>query len=330
MTPSLLFSLAAKNNVALPPVSEDPAFASPETLTARYDRFSSLSDFLHYYFIGMSVLRTKSDFTELASLYFGKAATAGVVHAEVFFDPQVHTARGIDYATVRDGFTAACARAKADYGISSMLIVCLLRHLPVGDSQRAFDEVLPDLRSGAVAGLGLSSNEFGNPPSLFTDIYAQAGREGIRRTAHAGEEAPAAYAKEALDVLGVQRIDHGIRVADDQELIGEVVKRGLLLTICPVSNVKLRCVGNVSELPIRKFLDAGVRFSINGDDPAYFGAYIGECYCAVQEAFGLSGEEWERVCVNAINGSWCSDERKEELKSMLDGVMLRWRNGELS
>lgn len=273
LTPSVLFTLAAKNNITLP--RDDPAFQSTETLVARYDNFTSLDDFLHYYYIGMSVLINASDFEALAWDYFEHAAADGVAHAEVFFDPQAHLSRGVEYVTILSGFQAARQRAEKQFGISSELICCFLRHLPPKDCHATFQlpELQASLRSsakeGEVIGIGLDSSELAFPPQLFKDVYASAASLGLRCTAHAGEEGPAEYIRSALDDLKVERIDHGIRLAEDEALLQRVVEQGTLLTMCPLSNVLLRCVSKVEEVPIRKFLEKGVRFSINSDDPAY-------------------------------------------------------------
>jgi adenosine deaminase len=263
----------------------------------------------------------QSDFEALAWEYFLKAKRDGVLHAEVFFDPQAHLDRNISYATVVGGFTAACKRAKSELGISTELIPCILRHLPISSAWEMYNQVLPDLQSGAVAGIGLSSTEKGNRPGQFQDIYADAKAKGIKRTAHAGEEGDVSYVREALEVIHVQRVDHGIKLADDTELLAEFARQNILVTVCPISNVELRCVKDVKELPIRQFLDAGVKFSLNSDDPSYFGGYILANYCAVHEAFNLSVEEWAGIVTASIEGSWCSAARKEEMLQVLDGHM---------
>ena len=287
----------------------------------RYERFTSLDDFLHYYFIGMSCLIHTLDFEELAWEYFKKAKQDGVVHAEVFFDPQAHTSRGVAYQTVVEGFEKACRRAEKGLGISTNLILCFLRHLPVAEAESMYGEAETDLRSGRLAGIGLDSSEKGFPPGNWRDVYGKARAAGIRRTAHAGEEGPVEYIREALQELDVERVDHGIRLAEDRGLMTEVADRQVMVTLCPLSNVRLRCVKNVAELPIRQFLDAGVAFSINSDDPAYFGGYILDNYCAVQEAFDLSVGEWKRIAKAAIRGSWCDEERKKAVVQEIDDVV---------
>ena len=318
LSPALLFTLAARNGIALPSSSDDPSFASPSALLDRYTRFSSLDDFLQYYFIGMSVLVESQDFEALAWDYFTRAKADGVVHAEVFFDPQAHTGRGVEYTTVVGGFTRACERAHRELGISSKLILCFLRHLPICESEETFAKAELDLKSGRLAGIGLDSTELGNPPVNWQAIYGKAKQLDIRRTAHAGEEGPVEYITAAVRHLDVERIDHGIRLPDDKELMHEVAERGILVTMCPLSNVRLKCAESVVDLPVRKYLDAGVRFSINSDDPAYFGGYILENYCAVQEAFNLTINDWEEISRGGVEGSWCDDSRKESILEQLD------------
>lgn len=326
LSPELLFRLAAANNVALPSTSEDAAFDSPRSLHDRYEHFTSLDDFLHYYFIGMSVLLTASDFESLAYEYFTRAHADGVLHAEVFFDPQAHTSRGVEYATVVQGLNAAQSRAEKDFGITSKLILCFLRHLPSSNADSTFQEaeVLGHFSDGTIAGIGLDSSEVGFPPELFQEVYKKAESKGVRRTAHAGEEGDYTYISRALDLNHVERIDHGIRLADNEDLIKRIADEKILLTVCPISNVQLRCVKEIKDLPIRKFLDAGVRFSINSDDPAYFGGYILDCYKAVHDAFNLSMDEWRGIAEASIEGSWCDDKRKKEMMIKVDECIRKF------
>ncbi|KAJ9651520.1 adenine deaminase [Neophaeococcomyces mojaviensis] len=322
LEPNLLLELAKRNNIELP--KDDDAFSSVESLLARYSRFTSLDDFLHYYFIGMTTLITESDFESLAYAYFQKAHSQRVVHAEVFFDPQAHTNRNVPYDTVLSGFKKAQARAKTDFGMTSELIVCLLRHIPPKDCHQAYLQALPDLQSGKISGLGLSSTEKGNHPSLFKESYDDAKKHGIKLTAHAGEEADVSYMASAVDDLGCTRIDHGIKLPQDPELLARFARDKILVTMCPLSNVELRCVKSISELPIRQYIDARVPFSINSDDPAYFGGYIQENYCAVQKAFNLTVEEWANIVTNSITLSWCNEERKDEMLKDLSDTLARY------
>ncbi|KAF2469732.1 adenosine deaminase [Lindgomyces ingoldianus] len=325
LSPTLLFELAKRNNISLP--TEDSAFNSPDSLQSRYGRFTSLDDFLHYYYFGMSVLIHAHDFEALAWDYFQHASADGVHHAEVFFDPQAHTTRGVSYNTVLSGFESACRRAERELGITTELITCFLRHLPVEDCLATFENehVQQSYRSGAVKGIGLDSSEVGFPPHLFSEIYEKARKQGLRRTAHAGGEGPVDFIASALDTLGIERIDHGIRLADDADLMAKVAAQGTLLTTCPISNVVLGSVPSIQDLPIRKFLDAGVRFSINSDDPAYFGRYILDNYCSVQESFDLDVQEWGSISRAGIEGSWCGDGRKREILTALEELMKEWQ-----
>jgi len=321
LSPAVLFSLAKRNNIQLP--QDDAAYASVDALTERYSRFTSLDDFLHYYYIGMSVLITESDFHDLAADYFSRAASQGVMHAEVFFDPQAHLSRGVSYTTVLAGFTRARKHAEKTLNLTSELICCFLRHLPPAECLSTFQQpdVQASYKDGSVIGIGLDSSEADFPPHLFKDIYDQAGALGLKRTAHAAEEGPASFAQSALDDLHVTRIDHGMRIVEDSALMARVVKEKILLTLCPLSNKCLGGVKEISELPVREFLSQGVRFSVNSDDPAYFGGYILENYCALQEAFDLSVREWETVVSSGIEGSWCSEDRKKEMRTKLAEVV---------
>lgn len=268
----------------------------------------------------MSVLLHASDYESLAYEYFTRAHNDGVLHAEIFFDPQAHTSRGVTYETVVTGLVAAQKKAEKEFGLTSKLILCFLRHLPASEADGTFKEAeaLGHFSDGTVAGIGLDSSEVGFPPEIFREVYTAAGKAGIRRTAHAGEEGDATYISRALNLCNTERIDHGIRLVDDEELLKRVARDKTLVTMCPLSNVRLRCVTKVADLPIRKFLDAGVRFSINSDDPAYFGGYILDNYCAVQESFGLSLEEWKYIATGAIEGSWCNQERKTALLDLVE------------
>lgn len=328
LSPQLLFTLAAKNNIALP--TDDSAFTSPSTLNARYENFTDLNDFLSYYYIGMSVLLQQRDFEDLAYEYFIKAHNDGVKHTEVFFDPQAHTRRGVAYETVVKGFSTAQKRAEKDFGLTSKLILCFLRDLPASEANETFAvaDALGHFSNGTVAGIGLDSDEVGFPPELFREVYAKAEERGINRTAHAGEEGGPSYISGALDILHTTRIDHGVGLVGDEELFQRVAREKILVTVCPLSNVRLRVVKQVADLPLRKWLDNGIQFSINSDDPAYFGSYVLDNYVAVEEAFGLSVEEWKGVAVASIEGSWCSEERKEEvlreIETWFEGARNAW------
>lgn len=320
LEPSLLFSLAAKNGVALP---EDPAYESAQTLLARYQRFTSLDDFLHYYYLGMSVLVNASDFEELAFAYFVKASGQKVRHAEAFFDPQAHTARGVAYDVVMKGLVAAKTRAERELGITVDYIVCILRHLPLAESHALVDTVLEagDLENGTLTGFGMVSSEKNFPPEMFRDIYARVAATGTHLTSHAGEEAGPEFIVQALEHLKVERIDHGLAAGQDDALLRRLAADKTLLTFCPMSNVVLCNLPTLADAPVRKFLDAGVRFSINSDDPAYFGGYIQDVYCRVQETFNLTPADWEWILRGAVEASWCSNERKTTILTELTQVL---------
>ncbi|XXG96307.1 hypothetical protein Hte_002588 [Hypoxylon texense] len=323
LEPELLFELAAKNNVTLP--ASDPAFDSPESLRQRYENFQNLDDFLGYYYIGMSVLVDGSDFEALAYAYFTKAASQNVRHAEVFFDPQAHTSRGVELSKIVESFKRAQARAETDFGMTTELIMCLLRHLPLSGAMETFTQAKDEgyFADGTFAGMGLDSSEVPFPPPMWKDLYDAAKASGIRRTIHAGEEGPPLYVSQALDVLDAQRIDHGIKALTegDDALISRLASAKIMLTTCPISNVKLNCIPSIASFPLRKLLATGVRFSINSDDPAYFGGYILENYCALQESFDLSVGDWETIAKGSVMGSWCSEERKTQLLKEIEDVV---------
>ncbi|CAG9941971.1 unnamed protein product [Clonostachys rosea f. rosea IK726] len=326
LSPELLFNLASKNSISLP--TDDPAFASPATLKARYENFASLDDFLHYYFIGFKVLTNASDFEALTYDYIQNAAGQNVKHAEIFFDPQAHTERGITYDTLISGLKAAKTRAAAAFpDMSIEFIPCLVRHLPVPTAHTMLEEIVSagHFHDGTVIGFGMSSTEKDMHPSLFSSVYKAAQEAGIENlTAHYGEEGPASYMEAAIEQLSVVRVDHGRRVIEDPSLVARLAESKLMLTLCPVSNVRLRGVSRIEDLPIRELLDKGVRFSINSDDPAYFGADILGNYEAVQLAFDLTIPEWEGIALGSIEGSWCNETRKQELRQMVRDVVQKF------
>lgn len=334
LTPALVFRLAAKNNISLPSVEEDPSYESPETLAKRYEHFDNLEDFLQCHYRAMKVLVSRDDFEALGWEYFTNAHKDGVHHAEVFFDPQSHTSRNVPFDTVVEGYYAACARAEKELGITSRLIMCFLRHLPVSSAAETMrsaikgnyfetaGSITPD--RPVIAALGLDSSEIGFRPELFKDMYLVAWKRDVHRTAHAGEEGDTTYISGALDTLRAERIDHGIRLTEDGDLMRRVVEQKIMLTVCPLSNLCLRVVKDVRDLPIRTFLDAGVRFSLNSDDPAYFHGYVLNNYYAVQDAFQLRIDEWETIAQNSIHGSWIGDKRKVELLRMVEACVNKY------
>ena len=269
----------------------------------------------------MSVLLTTSDFEALAWTYFQKASSQGVRHAEIFFDPQAHVSRGVVLEDIIEGLSTAAKRAEKELGLSVLIVPCFLRHLPVTESVEMYEKLKPTLLEGILAGIGLDSSERPFPPELFQEIFTQAEKERIKRTSHAGEEAGPENIRKSLDLLKVQRIDHGRTLASDDKLMKEISERKILITLCPLSNVQLKGVKELEELPVRVFLDNKVRFSLNSDDPAYFGGFIQENYCGVQKAFDLSVDDWVWIAKGAIEGSWCGDERKEVLLREVERVV---------
>jgi adenosine deaminase len=330
LSPPLVFKLAEKNNIKLPSKEQKPEYESVETLQKRYEHFDNLQDFLDCYYLALDAVITKDDFEMLGWEYFTTAHADGVKHAEVFFDPQSHTDRGIAFDTVVAGFNAACERAEKELGITSRLIMCFLRHLPASSAAKTMQSAVEggyfkeqEGKERVISALGLDSSEVGFRPELFKEQYEQGKELGLHRTAHGGEEGDPTYISGALDSLYCERIDHGIRLTEDPELLARIVKEQIMLTVCPLSNVCLQAVKEVGEVPIRKFLDEGVKFSINSDDPAYFGGYILNNYCAVQKAFDLTKEDWKVIVQNSINGSWIGQQRKDELLAMLEECLRK-------
>ena len=323
MTPALLFRLAGAHGVGLP-TATDAAFASLDALAARYAAgFAGLDDFLVFYYAGLPVLRAAADFDALATTYFERAAADGVRHADLSFDVQVHLARGVGAATILAGLNAARARAAAERGITSTLVCCFQRHLPAAEALAAYAQVAPYVRDGTLAGIGLDSSEAAFPDvGAFAPVYDAARADGARLTAHAGEELGPEAVRDTLAALGVERVDHARTAAADPALVRELAARGTLVTLCPLSNVVLRAVKSVGELPVREFLAAGVKFSVNGDDPAFFGGWTLANWCAVQEAFELAREDWRTIATNSVEGSWCSNDRKAAIREMIDETVM--------
>ncbi len=296
-----MFALAERHGVALP--HKDVA-----ALRAAY-AFHDLQSFLDLYYAGCAVLRDRSDFYALAMAYFARAHADGVVHAELFFDPQTHMVRKVDLQDVFGGLGDAIADAHRRYGISAELILCFLRHLSEDD---AFATLRAARRfAGQFVGVGLDSGERGNPPAKFARVFAAARALGLRAVAHAGEEGPATYIWEALDVLGVERIDHGVRCEEDPRLVDRLIREHVPLTVCPLSNVRLRVVANLREHNLARLLRRGVAITIHSDDPAYFGGYLGDNYRAVAEALELTSEELVALASNAARASFLPAPAKE-------------------
>jgi adenine deaminase len=297
LEPEQMFAFARRNSVAIP-------FETVEQVRAAY-QFSSLQDFLDIYYAGAAVLQTEIDFHDLALAYFARVARDGVTHAEIFFDPQTHTQRGVAFATVIEGLLAGMAEAERRFGITSKLILCFLRHLDEADALETLAQAEPWL--DRIAAVGLDSSEVGHPPSKFARVFAKAAARGLKRVAHAGEEGPPSYVEEALDLLGIDRLDHGNRSLEDPALVARLARMGMTLTVCPLSNVKLCNVASVEEHPVDRMLALGLRATINSDDPAYFGGYVADNYRAVAAGRGLGRRELVMLARNSFLGSFLDD-----------------------
>jgi adenine deaminase len=294
LEPELMFELAARNGVTLP-------YPSVEALRQAY-RFTRLQDFLDLYYQGMSVLLTERDFHDLAAAYLARVHAQGLRHVEMFFDPQGHTSRGIAFAAVVDGLQRALDEAKRDLGITGSLIMCFLRHMAERDAQATLDLALP--YKDRIVAVGLDSSEVGHPPRDFARVFRRARDEGFHLVAHAGEEGPPDYVWEAIDLLGVERIDHGNRALEDPALVARLARDRIPLTVCPLSNLRLRVVADMAGHPLRRMLDQGLVVTLNSDDPAYFGGYLNENYRAVQRALGLGQAEIVEMARNGFTASF--------------------------
>ena len=308
LEPELMFALARRNGVTLP-------FRSVHEARRAY-AFDGLQSFLDLYYQGARVLVTEQDFYDLTWAYLERAAGEGVRHVEPFFDPQTHTARGIPFETVVTGIHRALGDGRERLGVSSCLVMCFLRHLPPDAAQATLRQALPFL--GWITGVGLDSSEKDHPPERFTRVFAEARDRGLRTVAHAGEEGPAAYVWQALDQLRVDRIDHGVRSLDDPRLVERLIMDAVPLTVCPLSNVRLRVVPSLAQHPLKRMLDLGLRVTVNSDDPAYFGGYVLENYRAVHATLGLRRDDLVRLARNAIDASFLAAGARRALATALD------------
>jgi len=290
-------------------------YPSVEALRAAY-HFEDLQSFLNLYYAGMNVLQTEEDFFDLASAYFGRARSQGVVHAELFFDPQAHMSRGIRFETVINGLHKAVAASKKTYGLSSSLIMCFLRDQSAGSAMSVFDESLAF--GDKFVAVGLDSAEVGNPPSKFQKVFDKARAEGFITVAHAGEEGPPEYVWEAINLLKVSRIDHGVRSLEDDRLVATLREQAIPLTVCPLSNVKLKVFDKMADHNIKRMLDLGLNATINSDDPAYFGGYVDDNFRAVVNALNLSREDEIKLCRNSINAAFIEPSEKAQYLSQLE------------
>jgi adenine deaminase len=311
LEPELMFAIARRNGIRLP-------FASVEALRQAY-QFRNLQDFLDIYYRGMSVLITEQDFYDLARAYLERARADNVRHVEMFFDPQGHTARGVAFATVVGGLHRAIIDAKSELGVEASLIMCFLRHLDEADAERTLDSALAF--RDRIVGVGLDSSETGHPPSKFKRVFARARDAGFFLCAHAGEEGPPSYVWEALDVLGVARIDHGNRSLEDGALVGRLASDRVPLTMCPLSNLRLRVIDDLAHHPLRRMMDKGLVVTVNSDDPAYFGGYVSQNYRAVSDALGLSRDDIATIVRNGIGASQMIATRKHEVLAEIDRVL---------
>ncbi|GAA3139907.1 adenosine deaminase [Kribbella aluminosa] len=303
LEPEMIFRFAERNSIRLPYVDVDE-------LAARY-RFDSLQSFLDLYYANMATLLTGEDFAEMTEAYLARAAVAGVRHAEVFLDPQAHTARGIPLDAVLEGVTSALGTAEQRHGISTGLIVAILRDQSAESAMTTLDAVLSS--DVEVLGIGLDSAEVGHPPSKFVEVFAKARANGLRAVAHAGEEGPPSYIWEALDLLQVERIDHGVRCLEDDALVHRLAAEQIPLTVCPLSNVRLQVVPDLGRHPLPEMLDRNLLVTVNSDDPAYFGGYVDDNYAALS----LPPETLRQLAANSIRASFLDNTRKSDLLSEL-------------
>lgn len=294
LEPEMMFSLAQRNGIEIP-------FSNAEEVRAAYD-FADLQAFLDLYYAGAAVLITDEDFFDLTWAYLERAKADGVVHVEIFFDPQAHTGRGVELGIVLNGITRALKLGELELGITHRLIMCFLRHLSEDDALTALQEAKPYLQF--IDGVGLDSGEQGNPPAKFERAFHAAHELGLRAVAHAGEEGPAGNVTDALELLMVERIDHGVNAIDDDALVERLATHRIPLTMCPLSNQRLQVTPDLREHPLKRLMEAGVLVTVNSDDPAYFGGYVADNYVAIAEALGLSEEEIAQLAENSLLASW--------------------------
>ena len=313
LEPELMFELARRNKVAIP-------FDGVEAVRAAYD-FSNLQDFLDIYYAGAEVLRTEQDFHDLALAYFRRAAADNVRHAEIFFDPQTHTDRGLPFGVAADGLLAGMRTAETELGITSKLILCFLRHLDEDAAFATLHAAGPWL--DRIVGVGLDSSEVGHPPSKFQRVFDRAGAMGLKRVAHAGEEGPPAYVHEALDLLHIDRMDHGNRSMEDEALIQRLAASQMTLTVCPLSNLKLCVVKDLKDHPVPEMLRRGLHVTLNSDDPAYFGGYVNENFRQLTAAVGLTREQLTLLARNSFEGPFLDERDKAARIAEVDAWAAR-------
>jgi adenosine deaminase len=310
LEPELAFAIGRRNGIP-------PPFASPEAMRAAYE-FTDLQSFLDIYYAAAAVLRTEQDFFDLAWAYLERARADHVVRAEIFFDPQTHTSRGVPFATVVGGLSRAVQRGRDELGVSAALIMCFLRHLPERDAFETLDAALPFRQQ--FIGVGLDSGERGNPPERFARVFTRCRELGLHAVAHAGEEGPAAWISSALDSLHVERIDHGVRCLEDRALVTRLVRERMPLTVCPLSNVRLRVFDRLSDHNLPRLLAAGLRASVHSDDPAYFGGSVNTNYRAALEALPLNGAHLYTLLRNGLESSFMDEAEKARHVDRLTAV----------
>ena len=315
LEPELIFALAQRNSVRLP-------YANVEALRSAY-AFTNLQSFLDIYYAGASVLLTEQDFYDMARAYFVKAAEDNVLHAELFFDPQTHTARGVAMQTVVKGLHRACVDAKAELGVSGLLIMCFLRHLSEEDAFTTLEQALPF--RDYIVGIGLDSGEVGNPPEKFASVFARCRQLGFRLVAHAGEEGPPAYVWTALDLLKVERIDHGVQSTHDAALMQRLAQYRIALTVCPLSNLKLCVFPDLASHTLAQLLSAGIAATVNSDDPAYFGGYMNDNFTQTFAALPLGPAEAYTLARNSFEASFIDASAKQVFINQLDESFATFR-----
>lgn len=313
LEPEMLFTLAERNRVALP-------YASIEELRAAYD-FRDLRNFLDLYYRSMQALVGERDFYELTAAYLARAREQNIRHCEIFFDPQAHMRRGVPLGDVIEGICAALDEAASRGGPTSRLILCFLRDLDATDAMRTLEAALP--WRGRIAGVGLDSAESGNTPTKFAAVFARARALGFRAVAHAGEEGPPAYVIDALDTLRVERIDHGVRSIEDPALVARLARERVPLTVCPLSNIRLRVYPDMAHHPLRRLMDEGVLVTVNSDDPAYFGGYVNDNFLAVQQAFELTRGDLAALAKNSFEASWLGEGEKRTLIAEVESRLAK-------
>tara|TARA_R110001583_G_scaffold4351_4_gene25260 strand:+ start:19473 stop:20480 length:1008 start_codon:yes stop_codon:yes gene_type:complete len=306
--PELMFKIAKRNNIEIP-------YNSVEEIEEAY-KFDCLQDFLNIYYQGAGVLTTEQDFYDLTYSYLQKCAAQNVRHTEIMFDPQTHTKRGISFETVINGISKACEDAEKKLNVSSLLIMSYLRHLSEEEAFKTLKDSIPFKHK--ITAVGLDSSEKGNPPSKFKNVYEASVREGYIPVAHAGEEGAADYVWEAIDILGIKRIDHGNNSLQDEKLIQEIIQRDLALTVCPLSNTALQVVDDLRDHPLKKMMDLGLKVTINSDDPAYFGGQVNKNYEEIQQALNLTKSDLYQLAKNSFKYSFLNESRKQQYLNELE------------